>query len=86
MQDISPVLHRHIPFFFNIHDGQVNRFLGRHIIGELHFGFNIFPDSPVHILDRIGGIDNFTDLYRKVKIAGEMIPVGAPALDSMFVF
>lgn len=75
-----------IPLFFDIHQGQVNGLLSSHIIGKLHLGFDVLPDLPVHIFNGIGGIDDFSDLHRKIKIAGQVLPVSFPGQDSVFVF
>ncbi len=86
MEYVAPILDWHTPFFFDVHDGQINGLLSGCIIGKLNLGFNVFADSPVEVFNGVGSVDDFSDLQREVKIAGEIVPVGSPGLDRMFVF
>jgi hypothetical protein len=86
MQDQAPVLHSHIPLFFDVYDSQVDCLQSGHVIGELNFGFSVFPNTPVQVLNRVGRVNDFADFDREVKIAGELLPVGTPGLDSVFIF
>ena len=78
MEHQPPVMERHAPFLFYVHDSQVNGFLSRSIVSELNFGLSILTDAPVKIFDGICGIHDLADLHREVKVAGKVLPVVLP--------
>ena len=55
------------PCLFNIHNSQVNSFFICLVIRELHFGFCVFSDSPVEVFNKVGGVDDLSDLEWKLK-------------------
>ena len=75
MEYVAPILDWHAPFFFDVHDGQVNGLLSGHIISKLHLGFGIFPDSAIEIFNGVGSIDDLSDLQGEIKIGGKVVPV-----------
>jgi hypothetical protein len=44
----------HIPFLLDVHQSQIDRLLGRHIIGKLDLGLDVLPDPSIDIFDGIG--------------------------------
>lgn len=62
MEHQPPVMKGHTPFFFDIHDGQVNSFFCCLVIGELHFGLGVFSDSAVEIFNGVGRVNDLSDL------------------------
>ena len=86
MEYVSPVLDGHIPFLLDVHDSQVDRLFSSLVVGELDFCFGILSYAPVQIFNGIGGIDDFSDFQGEVKITGQVVPVGSPGLDGIFVF
>ena len=71
-------MYGHAPFFFNVCNSEIDSFKGSLVFVELNFGFGVLADSPVKIFNSVGGIDDFTDLHRIVKIRGQVIPVVFP--------
>ena len=59
---MAPVLYRHVPFYFDIHQGQINRLLSSHIVRELHLGLGILPDSAVYIFNGVSGVNDFAGI------------------------
>ena len=41
MEYESPILDGHAPFFLDIHQGQIDRFLGGQIVGKLDLGLDV---------------------------------------------
>lgn len=41
----------------------------------------MFSDALVQVFDGIGGINDFSDFQRKIKITGKAVPVVAPGLN-----
>ncbi len=62
MEYVPPVLDGHTPFFLDIHDSHINSLLSSHIIGKLNFGLGILSDTPIQIFNRIGRVNDFSDL------------------------
>src|SRR5579875_1948592 len=85
MEYESPILESHTPFFFDVHDGKINGLFRCLIVWELHFGLSIFSDTPVEVFNRVGGVNDLTYLQWKIKIAGQVFPVGLPGLDGMTI-
>jgi len=67
MKDNAPILDGHAPFFFNIHNSQINSFLHSIIIGKLHFYFGVFSYPAVEILYGVGGVYYLSDLQWIIK-------------------
>ena len=85
MEDEAPVVKGHVPFLLDIHQGQVDRLLGRLVVGKLDLGLDIFSDTSVDVLDGIGGIDDPADFQGEGKVAGQIFPIVAPGQDGMLV-
>lgn len=86
MEYEPPVLEGHIPFLLNIHQREVNCLLGSNIVSKLDLGFDVFPDTPIDVLNGVGGIDDFSDLQREGEVVGQILPVITPGLDCVPVF
>jgi len=80
MKNKNPVVQGRIPLFFDIHQGKVDGLLGGLVVSELNLGLDILPDPPVHIFNRVGRVDDPADLHGKIKIAGQVVPVGFPGV------
>jgi hypothetical protein len=74
----APLLKRHVPFCFDVSDGQVYGFFGCRIVGKLHFGLGVLADTAVQVLDGVGGVNKSSDFERIIKIAGQILPVILP--------
>ena len=72
MEYVPPILDGHTPFFFDVHDCQVDGLLSCQIIYELNLGFGVLSDTSVQIFNGICRVDDLSDLQREVKITGQV--------------
>ena len=82
----SPLGRSTLPGGREIHDGQVNQLLGSVLIGEQSARLDHLPDSTVEPFNRIGRIDQRTDLRRKLEERDYLCPGAFPDLDDGRVF
>ena len=76
--DPAPILPAACPLFRDIHHGQIQHLEQTVIRGKHGLGFGHLPQLTVESLDGVGGLDQPSELFRKLEICAQIGPVFPP--------
>jgi hypothetical protein len=66
------------PLFSDIPVSQIDQFHQGHIGSKCGFGFGNLSYLAMKPFNRIGSINQLTDIFGKLKIAGQLMPIISP--------